>query len=438
MRLQLAQLSALLFSILLMVSGNAFLMTLLGVRLSGSGTTTNIIGWVLLCYFIGFVIGTLYADRVIRRVGHIRAFAVFAATTAAAALLYPYLDKPIWWAGLRVISGLSMAGLLVVVESWFSARATNSNRATLFAIYQIAFYIASAGGQLLINIGDPLTFAPFTLAGILLIIALIPLSLTRVQAPSIEHVEHLPLRRLLHLVPLGMITSLASGLVINAFYALGPVYATQIALSLGELSIFMALAVIVAMLFAWPLGWISDRVERRHALMWVALGAALASISTALFGEQDYRLLLLCTGLFMGLTAALYPLAVAMVNDRMDSREIVAASAGLLLSYGIGACLGPALGSLMMTLFGPSGLFLGNGVILLALVPLSRYWITQVKPLPLAEQEHFVAAMPATTPVLAGIDPRNEAFEEAALSEPEDERRAAPTPEENPVAGEQS
>ena len=149
-----ASLSALILSIVLLVSGNAFLMTLLGIRLGIEQVAPDIIGWVLVCYSIGFVLGTLYVHRIIGRVGHIRAFAVFAAFAAVASLMYPMALSMGFWAFLRVLSGFSIAGVLVVVESWFSSRATNANRGALFAVYQVVFYLSAAGGQLLVNVGD--------------------------------------------------------------------------------------------------------------------------------------------------------------------------------------------------------------------------------------------------------------------------------------------
>ncbi|WP_417547286.1 MFS transporter, partial [Marinobacter segnicrescens] len=186
-----ASLSALIISIILLVSGNAFLTTLLGIRLSIESVEPSVIGWVLVCYSVGFVLGTLYVSRIIARVGHIRAFAVFAALAAVTALVYPLSVTMVLWALLRALSGFSIAGVLVVIESWFSSRATNSNRGALFAVYQIVFYIAAAGGQLVVNLGDPANFMPFTLAAILLTLALIPLSLTRMEAPHIETAERM-------------------------------------------------------------------------------------------------------------------------------------------------------------------------------------------------------------------------------------------------------
>ncbi|HET8711162.1 MAG TPA: MFS transporter, partial [Spongiibacteraceae bacterium] len=407
---QLLAISTLIVSILLLITGNAFLMTLLGVRLSLEGIAPALIGSVLVCYSFGFVIGTLLANRIILRVGHIRTFAAFSAVAACAALSYPLWVNPLWWALLRGLSGIAMATLLVVVESWFSSRATNANRATLFAIYLITFYLATAGGQLLINAGDPQSYKLFSIVALLLTLALIPLALTRLPAPALEHVQHLPLLQLYQETPLAFTASLLSGIVISAFYAMAPIYAHLTERTLEELSIFMAAAVLSAMLCAWPIGKLCDRYERRNVLMWVALGAAIASITTGLAGALSLPLLIMGSAAFMGLAAAIYPIAVAIVNDRIDSHYIVAASGALLLAYGIGSCIGPLLSSLLLSIIGAAGLFVGNAFVLIALALLSRYWIQHREPLPLDAQEHYVPTVPASTPVITEIDPRNEAF----------------------------
>src|SRR5690606_15872057 len=177
--MQLLALSTLILSILLLITGNAFLMTLLGVRLSLEGMQPALIGPILACYSLGFVIGTLHADKLIARVGHIRTFSTFAAVASCATLLHPLWINMIWWGLLRFLSGYAMASLLIVLESWFSSRANNSNRGTLFAIYLITFYLATALGQLLLNAGDPGSFKLFSITALLLSLALIPIALTR-------------------------------------------------------------------------------------------------------------------------------------------------------------------------------------------------------------------------------------------------------------------
>lgn len=419
-------LSALIMSIVLLVSGNAFLMTLLGIRLSIEQVSPDVIGWVLVCYSIGFVLGTLYVHKIIGRVGHIRAFAVFAALAAVAALLYPMAVSTLFWALLRVLSGFSVAGVLVVIESWFSSRATNSNRGAMFAVYQIVFYLSAAGGQLIVNVGDPASFLPFSLAAILLALALIPLSLTRMEAPVIEQTARMSVFKLGRESFSGVAGALISGVLIGGFYALGPVYATLVGLDVAKTSTFMASAIVAAMLLAWPLGRVCDRFDRRRVMFWVALAAASAAGGVAVLGAGNLVVLTLLVGLFTGLSATLYPIAVAITNDRMDSNRIVAASATLLLSYGIGSVIGPITMAELVNQLGPSGLFYGNAGFLLVLAVITSYRITHTEDVPVADQEHFVPAMAEASPVLAELDPRNEDFHESPeVEEMQEELRQA-------------
>lgn len=419
-----ASLSALILSIVFLVSGNAFLMTLLGIRLSIEDVSPNVIGWVMVCYSIGFVLGTLYVHKIIGRVGHIRAFAAFAALAAIVSLMYPMAVSSVFWAVLRVLSGFSIAGVLVVIESWFSSRATNTNRGALFAVYQIVFYLSAAGGQLIVNVGDPANFLPFSLAAILLTLALIPLALTRMDAPVIEQTARMSVFKLGRESFSGVAGALTSGVLIGGFYALGPVYATMVGLDVAKTSTFMASAIMAAMLLAWPLGRVCDRFDRRRVMFWVSLAAAAAAGGVALVGASNLALLTLLVGLFTGLSATLYPIAVAITNDRMDSNRIVAASATLLLSYGIGSVIGPITMSELINQLGPSGLFFGNAGFLLLLAVITSYRISHTDDVPVADQEHFVPAMPEASAVLAEMDPRNEAFHESPeVEEMQEEQR---------------
>lgn len=406
-------LSALILSIVLLVSGNAFLMTLLGIRLSIEEVAADVIGWVLVCYSIGFVLGTLYVHKIIGRVGHIRAFAVFAAMAAVTALMYPMAISMVFWAVLRVLSGFSIAGVLVVIESWFSSRASNANRGALFAVYQVVFYLSAASGQLIVNVGDPANFMPFSLAAMLLTLALIPLSLTRMEAPVIEQASRMSFFKLARESFTGVAGALICGALIGGFYALGPVYATLVGLDVARTSTFMASAIIAAMLLALPLGRLCDRFDRRRVMFWVAIAAAASAGGVAVLGAADLALLTLMVGLFTGLSATIYPIAVAITNDRMDSNRIVSASATLLLSYGIGSVVGPVVMSKLISLMGPEGLFYGNAGFLLVLAAITSYRISHTDDVPVAEQEHFVPAMPETSPVLTEMDPRNTEFHES-------------------------
>lgn len=403
-------LSALLLSIILLVSGNAFLMTLLGIRLSIESVSPDIIGWVLVCYSIGFVLGTLYVQRIIGSVGHIRAFAVFAAIAAVTSLMYPMAISMVFWAALRVISGFSIAGVLVVIESWFSSRASNSNRGALFAVYQIVFYLSAAGGQLFVNVGDPAHFMPYSLAAILLALGLIPLSMTKMEAPAIEQVHGISFFTLARESFTGVSGAVVCGVLIGGFYALGPVYATLMGLDVAKTATFMASAIVSAMLLAWPLGRLCDHYDRRRVMFWVAILAGLAAVAVSVSSADNIGQLTVLVGVFIGLSATIYPISVAITNDRMESTRIVAASATLLLSYGVGSVIGPIVMAELIDLLGPKGMFVGSAGCLLVLAVITSVRITYTEDVAVEDQELYVPAMPETSVVLTELDPRNTEF----------------------------
>lgn len=418
-------LSSLVFSIVLLVSGNTLLMTLLGVRMTLAEIDTQLIGWVLVCYSLGFVLGSLYCPRIVTRVGHIRSFAVFCALMSMVAILHPLHLNLFSWAFLRFMAGVSMAGLLLVVESWFSTRATNDNRGALFATYQVVFYLASAGGQLLLSFASPSGTLLFSVASLLLTFALVPLALTRLEAPSIEQVERLGLRELMGISSLGLIAATLCGVVISAFNNIGPVYGSLINLDFNQIAFFMATTVVAAMFFAWPLGRLSDLFDRRKVLLSLSTVAGLTSLVAAFWGHAQILALFVSAEISIGIAASLYPVAVALVNDRLHSNHIVPASATLLLCFGIGSCIGPILGSSMIAMLGPSGLFIGTSGCLLFLSAYTYWYIQNSKRIPVEAQESFVTTLPASTQVLMELDPRNEEFVEVG-TEPEPETEDAP------------
>lgn len=413
MQRTIVNLSSLIVSIILLIIGNAFLMTLLGLRLSIEGFSAGVIGWILAFYSIGFVAGTLYAGRIIEKVGHIRAFAVFAAVLTASILVYPMAIEANLWGALRALGGFVMAGLMIVMESWFSSKADNRNRASLFAIYQIVFFLSTAGGQVMIRVADPSGFIPFSLAAVLVVLALTPLALTRRESPMITRSERLSLTRLYRKSPAGAAGALIAGLLISAFYTMGPVFADRIGLDLGQLSNFMASAIIAAMLLAWPVGWICDRFDRYRVMLVVAIVAAVSSLIAAAIGHYSPVVLVLFVGLYMGLSAAIYPIAVAITNDQMESHQVTSASTALLLSYGLGSIIGPLVSALFMDLLGARGLFISNALILGGLITFIMLGPIRSHP-KLAQQEQYYTTTPEAALGLSELDPRNTEFEASA------------------------
>ena len=171
------------------------------------------------------------------------------------------------------------------------------------------------------------------------------------------------------------------------------------------------------MILAWPLGLVCDRFDRRRVMFWVAVTAGTAAVLVGIFGAERTWLLTLLVGLFTGLSATLYPIAVAITNDRMESNRIVAASATLLLSYGVGSVIGPIVMAELVGILGPRGLFFGNAGFLVVLAVITSYRISHTEDVPVAEQEHFIPAMPETSSVLTEMDPRNEGFHESPAAQ---------------------
>lgn len=410
-------LSALIFSVFLLMGGNTFVMTLLGVNLGLKGVEPTLIGAIMVCYSVGFVLGSLYGPRVIKRVGHIRAFAAFSAFLASSTLIFPLTDSILLWALLRAFGGIAVAGCFIVIESWFSAVASNENRATLFFSYQICTYLAATAGQLLIGLTDPSAFVPFTLGAIVLTAALVPLSLSRMDAPTIENNERVSVKAIIKAAPLGLLAALCSGMLISSFYAMAPVYAINVGLEVDQLSYFMAASVFTFIIFAWPLGRLCDRLDRSKIMISINAMVVLSALGVVFAGPYHLGILIGFSALFMGMVASIYPVAVAITNDRMDAQHIVAASTTLLLCYGLGSALGPMYSSSMMTWLGSQGLYYGNAGIALLLGGYTIYWRQAAKMVEVEDQAQYIPSPVETVGVITTLDPRNEEFVDVPMEE---------------------
>lgn len=403
---------ALFFSLMLMVSGNALLSTSFALRLDLQGIGVGVTGVVLAFYSVGFVLGSFFGIKVIRRVGHIRAFSVFGALAAAGALAHPLHVSVDLWMALRALVGFSIAGLLLVTESWINARATAATRGTLLAIYMVLYLLAAAGGQFAVGLGDPAMYQLFSFAAILITLSLVPLSLTRSPSPELEEAPRMRLRTLWRISLAGTAGAFTSGMTMTAFFALGPIYAARMGLETGEIGTFMGISVLAAMALQWPIGYLSDIVRRHWMLAMVAACAAGAAVLTALVAAFSTLALYATAALFYGLGSCIYPLALAVTHDRLDGRDLVPASATFLLVFGLGSIFGPVIAGAIFETVGSSGLFLFMAAALGALSLLAlRSPIYEEIPA-VDTQDHCVTVVPVSTPVLLELDPRNEQFTE--------------------------
>jgi MFS family permease len=405
-RVPVRALLALLVAVFLGMGGAGTLTTILSLRLAAHGVAAVVLGAVMAAYFLGLTLGSLSAQRLIRRVGHIRAFSAFLAMLSAAALGHSLGTDTLLWGGLRAVEGYCMAGVLICVESWLNQKASAANRGKILALYMVCLYGGYGAGQFLLRL-DRGGFMVFAASSILLSLALVPVALTHQTPPDLPPLSALGVRRLFAASPVGAAGALTSGLASGALYALGPVYALRLGFDSAQAGLFMGAAVLGGVALQWPLGWLSDHFDRRAVL--VGLFGALAVICLWLAVAPPTLLpwLLGAAALYGGMVFVVYPLSVAQTNDRLPASDMVAASGGLVLLYSVGATIGPLAASAMVAALGGVGLMGFTAVVSALLVGFGLWSMHRRPPVPAEEQGQFVA-VPRTTPVvgvLAAGDP---------------------------------
>jgi MFS family permease len=398
--------TALFASLVLVIIGNSTLGTAAALRLEIEGFEPGTIGMVLAFTSLGFVTGSVLGIRVVRRVGHIRAFAVFAAVAAIAALAHALHVSAPGWMLLRFGLGLSIAGLMLVTESWVNSRATPRTRGALLATYMVLFFLAASGGQFLVALGDPGLHHLFVIAAMLLVFAVVPVSLTRTPVPAMPDAGRIPVAALWQRAELGVAGATVSGVLLGAFGTVGPVYGYEMGLEVDEVATFMGASILAAMLVQWPMGYMSDYLPRRIAIVGVAAAALAAALFVALYARRSPQHLYGGVAVFYALASCLYPLCLALTHDMLSKAQIVAASATLLLANGVGAVIGPVAGGLAIDALGPPGLFLVFAGAIAALLAVALHSFLRERAPKVAEQSHCVGVAPVSTPAILDLDPR--------------------------------
>ncbi|OCC24472.1 MFS transporter [Croceicoccus estronivorus] len=392
----------LLVAIFMFMSGSGALPAVLGVRLDHAGYATPLIGLVGTSYFVGLTVGSVVILRLVGRVGHIRAFAVFVSLFSASALAYSIVQAIPLWIVLRFVDGFCVAGVFVCLESWLNDQAETERRGGTLAFYMMALYGGQALSQLLLSVemGNPRL--PFVIASLILSLTVIPVALTRMVAPATEDQQPFALRRLYAASPLGLVGAMATGLMLGAFYAMAAIHAQRIGMSNLAIASLIASVIAGGVILQWPLGRLSDRFDRRMVI--VICFALTALICGAMTLVTDPGIFTFLGVLFGGFAFALYPLCVAHTNDHLAANERTGATGGLILTYSAGAAVGPLASALAMTVAGPGGLYLFIGAVA-ALAFAFGIWRQFVAlPVP-GEEQHSFQILPRTTPMIAALDP---------------------------------
>ncbi|WP_299436231.1 MFS transporter [uncultured Rhodospira sp.] len=424
---------ALLLGVVLIMLGNGMHFTLIGLRGGIEGFSAAELAIVTSGYFVGFLSGARLSPALIRRVGHVRVFAALGSFMSAGLIAFTLLTEPWAWTLLRILVGFCMSGIYVTAESWLNNAATNETRGKVLSAYMIAQTLGIIGAQGLLTLGDAGTAALFIGASILVSISFAPILLTVARVPAVEVARPMSLRKLYSGSPLGTVGIFLLGAVYATQSGMGAVFGTQIGLSADRIALFVAMLFAGALVLQYPIGWLSDRMDRRTLIF----GAAVMGAASCALGWMNIGgLWSMMAAAFLagGVTTPLYALLLAYTNDFLSAEDMPAASGGLVFTFGLGAIAGPLLTGWAMQGLGPFAFWLVLGATFGVTALYALYRMTQRATPSVDETESYLGVLPTASPVAveaAGVwaveqaEAAREEAEEEASAEAEAEKSAA-------------
>lgn len=357
---------ALLFGIMLLMLGNGMQGTLLGVRGDIEGFSTAAMSVIMSSYFAGFLLGSQLVPGLIRRVGHVRVFAFLGSLASAGLILYPLLTNEIAWTVLRLGIGFCFCGIYIVSESWLNNTTTNATRGRALSLYIIAQMIGIVAAQALFAWGDAADFTLFIIVSVLVSLAISPMLLSATPVPPFDTAKPMSFRELYTTSPLGFVGVFLMGAVFSALFGMAGVFGAAAQLTTGQIALFVSAIYLGGLVLQYPIGWASDRFDRR---LMVVIGATVAAVSCALgaTGLGGINGLLVAAFVIGGMANPLYAILLAYTNDYLQPEDMASASARLLFVNGVGAVGGPLVTGWLMSIAGPGGFFIFVGVLMVAL-----------------------------------------------------------------------
>ena len=366
----------LLMGVMLLMVGNGIQGTLLGIRGNLEGFTTYQLSYVMAAYYLGFLFGSWAAPKMIRQVGHIRVFAALGSLISAILVIYPVYPDWLVWTLLRVLAGFCFSGVYITAESWINNTASNDTRGQALSAYMIVQMIGIIASQVLLNLPDPTGFALFILPSVLVSLAFMPLLLAPTPAPEFGSTRRLSFRRLFTISPLGCVGMLLTGGIFSAMFGMASVWGAQSGFTLSQISVFVGAMYVGGLFLQYPIGWASDRMDRRKLITGLSGVAALVMLIAAL-APLPFPALVGVAMILGGITNPIYALLIAYTNDFLPREQMAGASAGLIFLNGFGAVFGPTATGWMMEQVGPSGFFVFIGVLYSALAGYAAYRMTR-------------------------------------------------------------
>jgi len=360
----------------ILITAHGFQGNLLQVRSVMEDFSIISTGIIMSGYYLGYFVGANIIPNLVSKVGHIRVFAAFASMASLAILIHAIFINPYIWTLGRFLTGFSLIGVYIVVESWLNDRATNRNRGSVLSIYMFITFVGMGVGTLLLNFNKPDQYEPFILISLLFSIALVPILLTKRSAPKFKKISFIKVKQLYKISPLGTVSMFCTGLIHSAVFGVGAVYAAKMNFTIFEISLFLFLITMSGAIFQWPIGYLSDRQDRRLIIIassFIASIFCVLSVFTvgespatmnllSLFGGIHKTLFFIFVTLYAGVALPLFTLNLAYVNDFIPKEKFVAAGAGLQIIFGLGAMGGPLLCSVFMSKYGANGFFIFLGI----------------------------------------------------------------------------
>lgn len=407
---------ALFFGMGMIMLGNGLQGTLVALRASIEDFGTTVTGLVMSGYFIGLIAGCRIIPIIVGRVGHIRTFGALASLASTAILVQAIFVNPwIWWL-MRLVTGFSYAGLFIVAESWLNEAADNKTRGKLLSLYMLVSLGGLAGGQFLLNLFPPSSFELFVLVSLLISLAVVPILLSVSKAPQFSILENISIVQLYRVSPLGVFGIFVVGLTYGAIVGMGAVYASDIGLSVKDISLFMGGLILGGFLFQYPLGWLSDTFDPIRVILLSSIVGAIISFVAMHYSPEGPFLYLVAT-IIGGLVMPLYALCCVQINNYLTPTQMVAASGTIVLINAVGAAIGSPLTAFLMELFGSESFYGSIGGMLSVIGSFALWRYTQRSAVETEEQGDFVVMV--GSPMTAALNP-DVALDEIEVAAEED------------------
>jgi MFS family permease len=387
---------ALLLGMLFLLVGNGLQGTLLGIRGGIEGYDAETMSLVMSAYYVGFLAGSRRATPMIARVGHVRVFAALGSMIAAAFILYAAAPAVWVWVLLRFVVGFGFAGVYVVAESWLNEAATNETRGQALSLYMIAQMVGIISAQFILNLADPAGYALFITMSVLVSLSFTPILLAAGTAPPFRTAKPMSLVQLFRISPLGCAGTFLLGGVYAAIFGMAAVFGTEKGLTVAEISAFVAAIYAGGLIFQYPIGWISDRMDRRRLIAALTAGGALLTFAGALLSAH-FAVVLALGFVIGGVANPLYSLIIAHTNDFLEPPDMPAASGGLLFINGLGSMTGPLIIGALMTRLGADAYFAYIGVLFALIAGYAVY--RMARRAPPEETSSYAPVLPQASPV---------------------------------------